>query len=337
MKTQRRIGLLVVCLVVCFNALASSQEPNEPVSALTFGIAPMGNEHNMLALADPVFYGRYAVKMRVNDCKFFSPSSRQNSRYRRLISYLKDSDDLTQEQRYRIQNGNLGFWKTFEETEQVYVVWLQAMTEEDAKTLSQLYLNHAIQNYNKEMNQLASAVESRAGEIVSSEKTISKLEQELPKANKEFEGLKAEVLYRSSQEAEQAIQELNRILTIAQVDIAGIRSAIETIQDFQTQRLKTRIEVIRTLEPLLVEHTVSLKAAQARESTARRVRTQAIRYIELGEYTREGPRRLREAKNAMNADERGLTGLKEEIARQIKPEVIDNKVTLYKLSKSQEN
>jgi hypothetical protein len=226
----------------------------------------------------------------------------------------------------------------FEESEEILKLKINAVSEKDAKALSQLYLNYAMQAYKAEMDKLTSQKESRLRHIAYLKKNISEFERELPEAKKEFELLKEDVLYRSPQEAEQAIQELNRILTIAQVDIAGIRSAIETIQDFQDQQRKSNMTaLIEILEHSLVEHTISLKAAQARETTARRVRAKAIRYIELEGYTQDGPRKLREAKNNLPGNKAQLVKMNAKITNQIKPGVIDNKVTLYRTTEKPEN
>jgi hypothetical protein len=118
---------------------------------------------------------------------------------------------------------------------------------------------------------------------------------------------------------------------------------VHRIQDLTSQResrSRTIASLERTISKLkhsLVEHTISLMAAQARETAAREVRTQAIRYIELEEYTREGPQKLREASLSLNPDRLRLKRLNERITNQIKPGVIDNKVTLYKITEDPEN
>ncbi len=215
------------------------------------------------------------------------------------------------------------------------------MTERDAKVIAQIFLDYALREYQDTTGRWKSQAKSRSRAISVLEKTIAALEVEIPQAEKELEQLKTEVLYRSPQEAEQAIQELNRILTIAQVDIAGVRSAIGTIQDFQRENGRgarpVNQDLAKTLKGLLTEQAISLKAAQARESTAQGLRAQAIRFVELEEYLREGPDKLKQSRKDLNANETSLAKTNEDINSLTEPEVIDNQVTIYKITEKPEN
>jgi hypothetical protein len=351
MKVQKRIGWLVTCFVVGLNGLLLSQEPYDPGALLTFEFAFTNDDPNAAHQSTEPF-GTYVAEMRMKFSSLFIQGPRPNSRNRGtylrergFLSHMNQAGNLTRIQCDRIHSASQSnssisvahIYTVHAESEEIRKIKFYAVTERDAKAMSQLYLNYAMQAYKAEMDKLTSQKESELRHISYLKKNISEFERELPEAKKEFELLKEDVLYRSPQEAEQAIQELNRILTIAQVDIAGIQAAIETIQDFQAQRLKTKVEVVRALESSLVEHTISLKAAQARDTTARRVRAQAIRYIELEEYTREGPQKLREARASLISDRIRLKRLNEQITDQIKPGVIDNKVTLYRITEKREN
>ncbi len=351
MKVQKRIGWLVTCFVVGLNGLLLSQEPNDPGAMLTFEFASTNNDPNTAHQSTELF-GTYVAEMRMKFSSLFIQGPRPNSRRRgtyqserEFLSHMNQAGNLTRIQCDRIHsacqsNSSISvahIYTVHAESDEIAKIKFNAVTERDAKAMSQLYLNYAMQAYKAEMDKLTSQKESRLRHIAYLKKNISEFERELPEAKKGFELLKEDVLYRSPQEAEQAIQELNRILTIAHVDIAGIRSAIETIQDFQEGRLKTKSEIVRTLETSLIEQVISLKVAQAREVTVHKVRTLAIRYIEFEAYLREGPGKLDTSKNHLSGDKHQLAKLNEQIAGLIKPEVIDNKVTLYKIPEPQEN
>lgn len=203
--------------------------------------------------------------------------------------------------------------------------------------MSQLYLNYMVRGYTARKKELSADVASKTRRIKGLQQTVSAYESELPKAEKAFEELRAQVFYRSSQDAEKAIQELNRILTATRIDIAGQESAVETIWEYRKRPVRRTATYAKSLEQMLLEHNISLKASQARGAAARSARAQAIRFIELEGYTVTTPRKLQEAKLRLSGTETQLAKLKEELADLVKPEVIDNKVAIYKIEEEPAN
>lgn len=336
MATQKKTSLLILCVLTCLNTLAFSLEPNDLDYTLSFEYAPAPNDLESGCM----------VEMTVNNSGCFISFSNP-AEWNLFGNYLNRSKVLgsvssrvvTGRLRHtilRFSDFQIHYLTLSEKSSEYQTFECRVPDEKKAKAIAQLYFNCAMQQYDKDVIFITSKIESCTHQIAGLERIISEIEQELPKAKQEFEALKSQIRYQSVEEAQQAIQELNRILTGAEVNIAGIRAAINTIQDFQAQRLKTNPDVARTLESSLVEQTIALKAAQAREITARNARTQAVRYIDLTDYVSNKPNQLAESKRNLESNRGDLEIFTQSLEQLIKPEVIGNKVTIYTSSESQD-
>lgn len=347
MKTRKRVPSLVTCLAVCFSVQVFSREVSTPDASLTFERASTVQDSNA-STESTELYGAYVAEMKVRSSpSWFFQAMPVGGRRRGMtaaergfVSRLSLLETLTRIQRERLQavqrsNSVTSLYTVESESDGIRRIKFHAVTEKDARAMSQFCLSYALDGYRARTNHLASRKASRSKVAAALKKTIAELEQGLPQAEEEFETLKTKVFYRSSQDAEQAVKELNRILTAAQVDTAGEESAIETIWDLRKRPRRRTVIYAEALEQMLTEHRISLKALQGRAAAARNARTQAIRYIELERYTLSSPKRLQEAQKNLSENETQVAKLDEQVAALTKPEVVDNKVTLHRITESQ--
>jgi len=207
---------------------------------------------------------------------------------------------------------------------------LYAMTLPDAKRMAQLYVQFARSEYKESLDETQGFVSRLSGRIADAEKRIPELEKSLETTRKSLEELKSIIPYRSDQEASEAIGELDRMLSTAQIEMAGIRARIEVIQSYQ--REKQQVEgVASRLELMFIEEAVAMRGAEAKNRMAMELRARASRFIDLSQSLRTMEKEKNDLAKGLDSWRENLPGLRERLAtiREEEPKVRDNKVFIY--------
>jgi len=207
---------------------------------------------------------------------------------------------------------------------------LYAMTLPDAKRMAQLYVQFARREYKDGLDETQGYALRRSGEITDAEKRIPELEKSLENTRKSLEEVRGNIPYRSDQEASEAIGELDRMLSTAQIEMAGIRARIEVIQGYQ--REKQQVEgVASKLEIMFIEEAVAMRGAEAKRQMAMELRARASRYIDLSQSLRTMEKEKNDLADNLENWRRDLPLVRERLAniRQEEPKVRGNRVFIY--------
>jgi hypothetical protein len=163
---------------------------------------------------------------------------------------------------------------------------LFAVTHEDAQEMAQAYLDTAMEWYKDHITDRKREIQKRQSLLnrdkgfLTYEEDIAELESKIRTTTNLYEAMSKNTPYRSREEALNAVADLNALLNTILVDISGVRTTIDVIQDYQLdQRLNTNMKI--RLEDMLIEQSISLKATLARQETATKLRDQLLQFTDL--------------------------------------------------------
>ena len=212
-----------------------------------------------------------------------------------------------------------------------YSVLFYAVSSDDAREMAKAYVRFAPNSYERNLDFAARQVRQTEEMIAARKKRTPELEELLKTSQASLKELKKKVPYRTDEEAEAAIGELDRMLNAARVDIAGIRAKIEAIQQYPAD--KRTPAVVSKLEVMFVEEAIALREAEARTQEATDLRSQAAKLIDLNETIAdatkekdEAVRMLRDLPQQLPNQNAKLTQVKER-----RPEVLDDKIFVYSI------
>jgi hypothetical protein len=229
-------------------------------------------------------------------------------------------------------------------------VLLYALTLDDAKKMAEGYFQYA-RNYwwRGYLNSLSQDTQKVAENYASKQERLVQIDKLIETSQKSLEQLQKTVLYRTEAEAQGAVAELDRTLTTAQVEIAGIKARITAIQGYQHERYyqeikgangetvrvpiqpqKTSPQATAKLDMMFIEESIALRGAQAREQMAARMREQANRFIELKSALTSAAAERKPLVESLESAERILPERQKrlEATRQQEPK-IPGKVVIY--------
>jgi hypothetical protein len=144
---------------------------------------------------------------------------------------------------------------------------------------------------------------------------------------------------------QEAVSELDRMLNNAQIEVAGITAKIEAIQSYRQSRVVvqdaqgravpatqpvTPPETTAKLNAMFIEESIALRAAQAREQMATRLREQANRFIDLKSTLANAPGEKKALTETLETAQRSLSSWQDNLAntKQQQPQ-IPAKVVIY--------
>ncbi|MEN6334156.1 MAG: hypothetical protein ABFE01_07825 [Phycisphaerales bacterium] len=158
---------------------------------------------------------------------------------------------------------------------------LYAMTMEDAKAMAQAYVQFVMGRWRRDIDAQEGYIREFKGAITAAQERIRELEKTIGSSEQTLNSLKQRLPYRTEKEAMEAIAELDRMLNAAQVDIAGIRSRIKAIQDYQTGKSPLDETIKAKLQIMFVEESIALQGAEARKKMATQLRTDANGFLDV--------------------------------------------------------
>jgi hypothetical protein len=212
---------------------------------------------------------------------------------------------------------------------------LYAVTEQDARKMAQAFFACARAEFREHIQGTEKWLRKLSEEIAQGKKRITEVEEQMAAAQKALEEVQRSVPYHSESEAHEAVAELDRMVTNAQVEIAGIKARIETIQGYQHggPGYSRSEETLPRLAMIFIEESIALRGAQAREQMATTLRRQANRFIDLtatlARAVAEKPTltaSLEKGQKQLEAYQRDLTSAPEKEPR------IPDKVLIYQVS-----
>ena len=143
------------------------------------------------------------------------------------------------------------------------------------------------------------------------------------------------VHYLSTDEAKQAISELNTMLNNLDIELAGMKAKLQAIQEHrERQKIINREGILLKLEDMWIDLLIELKVAEARKETATEIRMRAEDFCKkMGAKKAEFQKNVNEYKMRVTMNEQEIHQFKEKLAdpdmETLPLKVYQNKVTIY--------
>ena len=204
---------------------------------------------------------------------------------------------------------------------------LYAVSENDARNLPEAFLQVLT-------NQAHANAQPNRERLLEFKEKISETKAKIPEAQAKAQAalskiaeLKKTLHYPSADEAKKTISELNKILVMTDVEIAGIQAKIREIKNYKSYKIVTEKAHLAALEQMLSEQNIELVAALAKKKAAAAAREEAERFCRLEEASKLPyylEQKLRQYESILQRYEKVL-----EEPDMIPPELFQNKVTIY--------
>ncbi len=210
---------------------------------------------------------------------------------------------------------------------------LYAVSELDARNMAQAFIEDLTNIANANRKELLDEQQKLQKQIAAFKNDISEKEIELKDAQTKLEGLKGKVHYLTIDEAEKTVLELNKMLDVIDVEIAGLQAKVSAIEKYKSDKKITNVDILAKLEQMLTEQTVELAGALARREAATRVRNQAGEFYNLRKQQLELPKTLNDLRRSLSNRERDLQRVQNRLidpaSNVMPPKIYQNKVTIY--------
>ncbi|HUU15896.1 MAG TPA: hypothetical protein VMW72_02005 [Sedimentisphaerales bacterium] len=215
-----------------------------------------------------------------------------------------------------------------------YQIRLYAMSELDARKTAEAFVEaladkaEKIRSYKDHILMLQREIFQTKQEILEKE-----AENEVALANLR-ENIK-NVHYLSTDEAKQAISELNTMLNNLDIELAGMKAKLQAIQEHrERQKIINREGILLKLEDMWIDLLIELKVAEARKETATEIRMRAEDFCKkMGAKKAEFQKNVNEYKMRVTMNEQEIHQFKEKLAdpdmETLPLKVYQNKVTIY--------
>jgi hypothetical protein len=215
-----------------------------------------------------------------------------------------------------------------------YQICLYAMSELDARKMAVAFIE-AIADKADKIENYKNRIRSLQEEILRTKRNILDKEDETEVALANLRESIKNVHYLSTDEAKQAISELNTMLNNLDIELAGMEAKLEAIQE-QRQKLirDKKFKLEDKLEDMLIDLLIELKVAEARKETAIELRMQAEGFCkQMDAKKAEFQEDVNRYKMRVTMFEQETHQFKEKLAdpdmETLPPKVYQNKVTIY--------
>ncbi|MFB0554183.1 MAG: hypothetical protein ACETWQ_12825 [Phycisphaerae bacterium] len=224
-----------------------------------------------------------------------------------------------------------------------YKIHLYAMSEKDARKMAEAFIE-ALADKSEKIRSYKDRIRSLQGEIFQTKERILEKEAETEVALANLRENIKNVHYLSTDEAKQAISELNTMLNNLDIELAGMKAKLRAIQEHQERQKAikdkkleegiNREGILLKLEDMLIDLLIELKVAEARKETATGLRMRAEDFCkQMDAKKAEFQKDVNEYKMRVTMFEREIHQFKEKLAdpymETLPPRVFQNKVTIY--------
>ncbi len=341
MSDYRKPQLLTLLILVTLASASFANDPNELIKRITFeqGVMTPSWRPQRPAAIKPTWAAGLTLRSPIHTN---TRRGRISDIFRRYVrgqqgipfsegqrTFLAGAIDIGLD---RIGSGRLTAEYRREDPNHSVVI-LYAVSREDAEHMAKAYLRFAMEHHHRKIEQCRSNIQQATEKIASTKKRIPELEEAVATNQQAMTELKKSVPYRTTEEAMQAIGELDRMLNTIEIEIAGIRARIEAIQKYQDD-VKAPLAIKRNCPVLFIEESIALQGAEARRRTAGRLRHQANTFIDLSQALPilETERQNRTVDLPRFEEHLARTQRELAHAKEREPKVLDHKAFIYRLA-----
>jgi len=347
MIKSRKIQLVMVLILACIYVPVFGGEPNLPKTQLKFEI----NSEEQQWVVEGGKIGKGPITP-THVAELFLPYSEEyslDSNPQRIMRMLKSApgQSMSAEQRVFLSASTvkdaISIIDRYDTVRRHYKIHLYAMSEKDARKTAEAFVEaladkaEKIRNYKKRIRILQEGIFQTKKEI-----TEKEVETEVALANLR-ESIK-NVHYLSTDEAKQAILELNTMLNNLDIELAGMKAKLRAIQEHQERQKAikdkkleegiNREGILLKLEDMWIDLLIELKVAEARKETATELRMRAEYFCkQMDAKKAEFQKDVNKLKMNITIFEQEIHQFKEKLAdpdmETLPLKVYQNKVTIY--------
>ena len=223
---------------------------------------------------------------------------------------------------------------------------LYAFTPEDAKLVTEAFVETMAKKareklpplLEKFMNERKQKLQEWQESILDTKKKLTEKELEVKSAESAYKTLKNTDRYRiladteAYEKAKETIAQMNKMLSILDIEIAGTSEKLEVIEKFRESD-KFSNATLEKLEQMFVEQMVELRGAMGRKEAALRLRDRGKQFCDFFDAWTGLDRDVNSLRDRLKNHEKKVRFYEEEIANPtpelLPPKVLENKVTIY--------
>lgn len=328
----RKLQLVMVLVLACLCAPVSGAEPNEADIELKFEVS--SEEQTWLIGKGETEKGRGPIRPSHVAVLFIRPSRNfpdfDRPAVMRSILSTSAGKLLSQPQVDLLSTGHgcISRLSRFGGTvPNHYHFRLYAVSEKNARKLAEAFMQVLT-------NQAHANAQPNRERVLEFKEKISETKAKIPEAQAKAQAALSEIAklktlryYPYADEAKKTISELNKILVMTNVEVAGIQAKIREIKRYKSNRIVTEKAHLAALEQMLSEQNIELVGALAKEKAAAAAREEAERFCRLEEASKLPDylkQELRQYESLLQRFEKVL-----DEPDMIPPELFQNKVTIY--------
>ncbi len=347
MIKSRKIQLVMVLILACIYVPVFGVEPNLPKTKPRF---EMNSEEQQWQVEGGKIGKGPVVPTHV--AELFLPYSEEyspDSNPQRIMRMLKTApgQSMSSEQRVFLSASTvkdaISIIDRGDTVRRHYHIRLYAMSELDARKTAEAFVE-ALADKAEKIRSYKNRIRSLQEEILRTKRDILDKEAETEVALANLRESIKNVHYLSTDEAKQAILELNTMLNNLDIELAGMKAKLRAIGEhkerqkaIKDKKLEEKIKrggILLKLEDMLIDLLIELKVAEARKETATELRMRAENFCkQMDAKKAEFQKDVNRYKMRVTMFEQEIHRFKEKLAdpdmEMLPLKVYQNKVTIY--------
>jgi len=222
--------------------------------------------------------------------------------------------------------------------------WLYAISEEDARKMVQAFIDFLNKKAKARLEQMLQMRDGLKGKVSQTQKQYLEIKAQFEAIGADFEkklkdgrhflnldgGLARGM--DTPKEAKQTVLEMNKVLDLLNIEIAGIEAKLAAIEELKSRKSVSG-EGLAKLEQILCEQTIELAGALARKKASLEIRTREEQLYNLYRKWENLSYEVQKLDWDISTYEENLGELEEKLANPdpgtLPPTILQNKVTIY--------
>ncbi len=357
MIKSRKHQLVIALILACICVPVLSAEPNETKTELKFEISTRVRSKGLRRFTGPV-KPKYVAIFSMSDLSRFYPGVWTNNytEMAKMILATSAGQSMSEIQKellkadraistisriskaqmhgivkYKVEDTEFGLYAfTLEDAKLVTEAFVETLTKKAREKLPPLL--------EKFMNELKPRLQDYRERTADIKKKLTEKEPEVKSAESAYKTLKNTDRYRiladteAYEKAKETIAQMNKMLSILDIEIAGTSEKLEVIEKFRESDNFSNA-TLEKLEQMFVEQMVELRGAMGRKEAALRLRDRGKQFYDFFDAWTGLDRDVNSLKNNLKDYEKRVLYYEEQIANPhpelLPPKVLQNKVTIY--------
>jgi len=266
-----------------------------------------------------------------------------------ILEILKTSagKSLSQQQQKFMTASDAITWWGIDAIKNHDTVFLYAVSQEDAKKMVQAYFEIHANETNARIQEYEQYIKDKKQKIIEITKILPEKQKQADQIKPKYNEIKNSRYFSLSdvgayEKAEENMLEMDKMLDILEIDLAGIRGKMSIINEYRKtpqdmQAIERRRQLpegmLVKLEQMFVEQTIELKSAEARQQAATKIRDRDKTFIDMFNEWNNLEEQVYKLKANLESAEKQVKEIEERLTNpepyMLPPVIYQNKVTIY--------